>query len=95
MVIDASNQETAVMDFYKFRMLDKNEQIDLLYKEGIYIGKLKEGNSIVVLYQLDSFYVKIFYQKYRCYVNRLYCFTSTALLEPFLDQVNVNDMVKC
>ncbi len=88
-------QKITVMNFYKFRMLDKNEQIDLLYKDGIYIGKLKEASSTIVLYQLDSFYVKIFYKKYRYYVTRLYCFTSTALLEPFLDQVNVNDMVKC
>lgn len=83
------------MNFYKFRMLDKNEQIDLLYEDGIYIGKRKEGNSIVVLYQLDSYYIKIFYQKYRCYVERLYCFTSPILLEPYLDQVNVHDMATC
>jgi hypothetical protein len=83
------------MEFYKFRMLNQNEQIDLLYKEGIYIGKLKEGSSIVVLYQLDSYYIKIFYQKYRWYVSRIYCFTSTTLLDPYLDQVSANDMVKC
>lgn len=83
------------MNFYEFRMLNKNEQIDLLYKDGIYIGKRKEGRSTVVLYQLDSFYVKIFYEKYRYYINRLYCFTSTILLNPYLDQVNVGDMVKC
>ena len=83
------------MSFDEFRVLDKNEQIDLLYKDGIYIGKRKEGRLIVVLYQLDSFYIKIFYQKYRCYVSRLYCFTSTTLLNPYLDQVNVEGMVKC
>jgi hypothetical protein len=83
------------MNFYEFRMLNKNEQIDLLYKDGIYIGKRKEGRSTVVLYQLDSFYVKIFYKKYRCYIDRLYSFTSTILLNPYLDQVNVGDMVKC
>lgn len=83
------------MNFYEFRMLDKIDQIDLLYKDGIYIGKRREGKSIVVLYQLNSFYVKVFYQKYRCYVRRLYCFTSTQLLNPYLDQVNVEDMVRC
>ncbi len=83
------------MNFYEFRMLDKNEQIDLLYKDGIYIGKLKEGRLVVVLYQLDSYYIKVFYQKYRCYVSRLYCFTSIVLLDPFLDQVNLHGVVKC
>ncbi len=83
------------MNFYKFRLLKKSEQIDILYKDGIYIGKRKKGNLIVLLYQLDSFYVKIIYQKYRCYISSLYCFTSTALLNPYLDQVNVEDMVKC
>lgn len=89
------SKEIAVMEFYKFRILDQNQQIDLIYKNGIYIGKLKEGSSTVVLYQLESYYIKIFYQKYRCYVSRIYCFTSTALLDPFIDQISVNDMVKC
>ncbi len=83
------------MNFYEFQTLGKCEQIDILYKDGIYIGKRKEGRIVVVLYQLDSFYIKVFYQKYRSYVSRLYCFTSTTLLNPYLDQVNVEDMVNC
>lgn len=88
-------RRSQIMNFYQYRLLNRSKQIDLLYKDGVYIGKRKEGNSIVVLYQLDSFYVKVFYQKYRCYVSQLYCFTSTILLNPYLDQVNVDNMVKC
>ncbi len=83
------------MTLYDFRMLSDTEQIDLLYKNGVYIGKRKQGSSIVVLYQLDAFYIEIFYRKYRSVITRMYCFASTILLNPYLDQIDVEELVKC
>ncbi len=83
------------MTVYDFRILTDSEQIDLLYKEGVYIGKRAYPGSTILLYQLDAFYVEIYYQKYRCFVKRLHCFTSTILLNPYLEQINVEELVKC
>ena len=83
------------MTLYEFRMLSDSEQIDLLYMEGVYIGKRKQDNSIIVLYQLDGFYIEIFYRKYRSVITHVYCFTSTMLLNAYLDQINVEELVKC
>lgn len=83
------------MTVYDFRMLSDCEQIDLLYKEGVYIGKRAHPGATILLYQLDAFYVEVYYQKYRCLVKRLHCFTSTILLNPYLEQINVEELVKC
>lgn len=83
------------MTVYDFRMLSDCEQIDLLYKEGVYIGKRPHPGSQILLYQLDAFYVEVYYQKYRCLIKRLHCFTSTTLLNPYLEQMNVGELVRC
>ena len=51
------------MTMYDFQLLPEQRQIEVLYKAGVYIGKRREGVSIILLYQLESFYVEVFYRK--------------------------------
>jgi hypothetical protein len=83
------------MTLFEFRVLSDEDQIDLLYQEAVYIGKRKEGRATAVLYQLEGFYVEVYYQKYRRHVSRIIGFTSTIPLDPYLEQINVEDLVKC
>lgn len=80
------------MTLYHFQLLPLPEQIELLYKDGVYIGKRKGEWSSVLLYQLESFYVEVYYRKHRCYVSRLHCFRSTELLDPYLEQIEVEHL---
>ncbi len=82
------------MTLYEFRMLTDEEQVDLLYNEGTYIGKRKVGEECVILYQLDSFYIELYYKKYRRHILRIYCFQSTVPLDPYLSQIDVEDLVQ-
>ena len=50
-------------------------------------------DTVALLYQLDSFYVEIYYRKYRCHVLGLRCFTAMEKLDPYLDQVPVDNLV--
>ena len=83
------------MSLYEFRLLRNDEQIDLLYREGVYVGKRKVNGNIATLYQLDGFYVEIIYSKYRQYINRLDFFTSTYCLQPYLKQIDVEELIRC
>lgn len=81
------------MKLFDFQLLPDDEKIDILYRKGVYIGKRKEGTLSVLLYQLDSFYVEVFYRKHRSYVLRLKCFSSMSLLDPYLSQINVEQII--
>lgn len=81
------------MTLYDFQLLPEHEQIETLYQQGVFIGKRKEAFSIILLYQLESFYVEVYYRKYRSYVKKLYCFDSTELLDPYLEQIDVENLV--
>lgn len=84
-----------VMTLYAFRLLSHFEQSDLLYRDGTYIGKRKYGRFTALLYQFDSFYVEVIYKKYRSHIRQLRCFQTTLLLTPYLDQINVEELVRC
>jgi hypothetical protein len=83
------------MRMSEFHLLSYNEKIDLLYQHGVYIGKRKKQHLVKVLYQLDGFYVEIYYKKYRQFINHIRCFTGTERLNPYLFQIDVGDIMKC
>jgi hypothetical protein len=81
------------MTLFEFQLLPQAEQLDLLYVEGTYIGKRREGTQVRILYQLEGFYVEVQYRQYRRIAEKLNCFRSTALLDPYLDLIDVENLV--
>jgi hypothetical protein len=81
------------MTLYEFRLLSDDKQVEHLYNDGVYIGKRKDEDSSVVLYQLGNFYIEIYYLKYRSLISRLRCFTSTDALNPYLEQIDVEGLM--
>ena len=81
------------MKMHDFQLLPEQDQIEILYQYGVYVGKRKEAFSVILLYQFESFYVEVFYRKYRSHVRRLHCFESTDLLDPYLEQIDVENLV--
>ena len=81
------------MTLYEFKLLSDREQLDLLQDQGTYIGKRKERALTLLLFQLEGFYIEIWYQKHRFHILRVRCFSSTLLLEPYLDQIDIEQSV--
>ena len=78
-----------------FRLLPQNEQLDLLYAEGVYIGKRKLFQYQCILYQYDAFYVELLYRKYRTIIHTINYYTSTNCLDPYLEQIDAEELIKC
>lgn len=72
-----------------FRLLTQPEQLDVLYTTGVFIGKRKLGSTSVLLYQLEGFYVEVYYRKHRRYASKIHCFRSTEYLDPYLEQIEL------
>ena len=81
------------MTLLDFQVLTMQEQINVLYQQGVYIGKRKTERLTVLILQLDSFYVEVFYKRYRIEITRLRCSTSTKMLDPYLAQIEVEYQV--
>lgn len=76
----------------EFYVLPTEKQIALLYEEAVYLLKRKYGEFDILLYQLDGFYVEIYYRKYRQHIHSIYSFESTDLLERYLHMVDIEEL---
>lgn len=81
------------MTLFDFKLLDDAAQIDLVYREGVYIGKRRIIDQHVLLYQVEGYYVELFYKKYRHSVVAIKSSAMTEILDPYLEQIEVVDWV--
>lgn len=75
-----------------FKSLAAAQQFDLLQNEGVYIGKRKLGEQTLVLFQLHSFYVEVWYSQFRKKADQMVVTTDTGILQAYLDQIDVTDL---
>ena len=81
------------MTFTDFCKLPDSQKIDFVYKDGVYIGKQKINNKAIVLYQLQHFYVEIRFASYRRKVASLVPTEDMEILTPYLDQIDVKELI--
>ncbi|HVG12932.1 MAG TPA: hypothetical protein VM843_08005 [Flavisolibacter sp.] len=82
------------MTLCEFERMDWCYRLDLLQEEGLYVGKRKWNGLTVLLYQLEEFYIELYYSAYRLDVTEVRCFTSTYSLDPYLEDILIEDLVQ-
>ena len=80
------------LDLIEYGSFAQDSQLDILQKNGVYVGKRKLEGKVVVLYQLSTFYVEITYSKYRRDIKGLNVSDSPDILQPYLKQVTIRDL---
>ncbi len=80
------------MTLQQFANFDNMQQMETLYKAGIYLGKRRYNDRIIFLYQIDSFYIEVFFNRDKNKVVKLRSFRSTDLLEPYLKHMSIKHL---
>ena len=83
------DEMVTAMNLYQFNCLDEVRQIELLWSAGVLVGSRQEGFYKILLYQIDSFYVEVFYQYFQGKMVKIKSFTDTDQLEPYLNSINI------
>lgn len=78
-----------VLHLHEFLELTQKEQFDLLHKDGVHVGKRKAAGQTVILIQLNSFYVEVYYRNYRKVIDRIVTSENTDILQDYLAQINI------
>jgi len=81
------------MRMCEFQFLSCEEQLSILYQQGVYIGKKKADQFSKLLFQLESFYVEITYVSYRLSIHEMRFSESTLILDPYIEQIDVEFLV--
>jgi hypothetical protein len=80
------------MTLYQFNSLDENEKHQLVWNEGVLLASREDNELKYLLYQVDSFYVELKYDVCSNEIKPCKSFVSTNFLEPYLTQINLNDL---
>jgi len=81
------------MIIQQFDTLSKENQQQVLLKEGIFLAEREDGPFRIMLYQLNGFYVEVYFFKLYNKVAFFQTFEDTEVLQPYLDQVDVSNVL--
>ncbi len=76
------------MTNYQFNALNDPQKADAVW-DGTYLGDRQDDNHSILLYEVDSFYVEVYYHKEFNNITRFRSFITTDLLEPYLRQIDL------
>ena len=80
------------MTFEQFRSLPKDMQRNVVKHCGVFLfGRTGVGVN-VMLYQVESFYVEIYFDEKMSEATRIRSFEDTRHLEPYLRMVDVSEL---
>lgn len=80
------------MTINEFMALDETSQAEALINKACIIGR-DEDKFKVLLYQVDSFYVEVYYHKEHREIKRLLPFEDTDFLEPYLNSIDISELI--
>lgn len=79
------------MTHLEFKRLGLEAQADVLCARGVSLGERQIPNFEIYLYQVDGFYVEVFYHKTEK-ITIFKCFNNLNLLHPYLETININGL---
>jgi len=82
------------MHFYDFIQLNETEQIEILWYNGEQIGRRKDEEHLILLYQVEGFYVEVFYHNKERVIKKYMSFECTDLLEAYLEKIDITTVYK-
>jgi len=95
-MVSLFNQDNdLVMHFNEFLQLNETEQVELLWYNGEQIGRRKEDDYLILLYQVEEFYVEVFYHRKERVIKSYMSFDcSDRRLLPYLDKIDISPIYK-
>lgn len=77
------------MTLYKFNKLSLQQKISFLEMAGAQIDSRNEASFKIVLFQIEAFYVELYYKKQSIKICKMEAFTVSRKLKPYLEKINL------
>lgn len=85
--------QTFAMTVFHFHRLSEKQQLDILENSGVFVAERQGAFYNIRLYQLESFYVELYYHTHFNVVVNINCFTNTDCLDPYLEAIDVEALI--
>ncbi len=81
------------MTLYQFIAMDEMEQAQAI-QEGTFIADRHDAEHRILLYQIDCFYVEVYYHSEYNVVRKYKPFASGDQLQPYLNKIDISEFIK-
>ena len=79
------------MTQYEFNSLEEPKQAEAIL-DGVHVGERFDEEHVIILYQVDGFYVEVFYHKEWHVIMKIRSFSSISHLDPYLMKVSIEEV---
>jgi len=78
------------MKLYDFKFLDDKSQAEVLFNYGVLIAERLYKDLVIQLYQINNFYVEVYYNAIFKMVQGINSFDNLTRLEPYLSSIDIS-----
>jgi hypothetical protein len=82
------------MDIREFNFMDGVAKAETIATTGVYLAERNDGCFRISLYQIDDFYVEIYYHRTRYFYICIRSFSEVSDLFPYLQAIDISDVYK-
>jgi hypothetical protein len=83
------------MTIEDFDFLDGVEKGEAISDRAVFLAQRTEGCFVITLYQLDGFYVELYFHNTQFLYKSVRTFTDVGELSPYLDQMDISELFFC
>lgn len=82
------------MDFYQFNYMPRDQRAELVWGQGRFLAVRSYMGCIVALYHMPDFYAEVEYSPEDDQIALVHGFESRDLLEPYLDVIDLGELME-
>jgi hypothetical protein len=80
------------MKLKNFKILDREEQMQFVEEYAVFLCYRTSGIYNVALFQLEGFYIELFYDIFKLEYKKIKVFEDMALLEPYMELIDISEL---
>jgi len=80
------------MKLTDFNLLDEIKQAEALLNYGVLVAERMYKNFTIFLYQVNQFYVEVYYHNTFSIIQGFRGFENTNALEPYLEEIDITSL---
>jgi hypothetical protein len=81
------------MTITEFKLLDKDHQLAYTFEAGVYLMERKSRSFLVILFEVDRFYVETFSLRENGEVLMIRSSDDTDILDFYLEKIDISEVV--
>ncbi|MEO6453156.1 MAG: hypothetical protein ABIN97_03745 [Ginsengibacter sp.] len=81
------------MTLCEYNYLDQTAQFETLYNHGIHISDRADTEHCIILFQLHSFYVELYFHIEHNSLKKFRSFSNMDYIKPYLEQIDLSELV--